>query len=179
MPAHVASLAAESHRRIDAALAALQDQRDESRRLLAALEDLDGLALSRAARASLLDSREALLEWLGEARRCASVWRARLILLAEVEADLVDVGDEVVPGEEAARALSRLGRPGTACTGAALDLSLRSRVWRIAERSVALRAAVADRESAPATLESLHALLRPGPDVEVADGYPEVFTPTG
>jgi hypothetical protein len=178
-PAHVASLAAGSHRRIDAALGALQDQRDESRRLLAVVEDLQGLHLSRAARDSLLDSRAALLEWLVEARRCASVWRERLILLADVEADLVEVSDEVVPGEVAARALSRLGRSGSACNEAALDLYLRSRDRRIAERCVALRAAVADRRSAPATLEALHALLRPTPHVEVADGGPEGFIPTG
>ena len=159
-PASVASLVAESHRQIDAALAALEDQSAESRRLLAAVEDLDGLALSRAAREGLVDSRAALLEWLGQARRCADLWRKRLTLLAEVEADLVELGEEVVAGEEAVTALSRLEQSGTACDEASLELDLQNRDRRIAERCVGLRAAVADPRSADATLEALHAALR-------------------
>lgn len=145
---------------VDDALGALEAERRESRRLVAAIERLEARPLGAAARESLRDARAGLLDWLAEARRCAAAWRGHRDLLAAVEAGIVWQRGELRLTGAAEETLARLGDAGLAGHDAALSLDGRARRLRIAEVRVALRAAIADPSTADATMGAAHAVLR-------------------
>lgn len=146
LPSPLADLIQASRRLTDASLAALEAQRADARRLLSLVEELEDPSREPPARRALTVSRESLLAWLAEARRCARAWRRHGDVLEAVQAGLVELDDGFVITEAGADALSRLAQSGMACHDAGRDLTDRGRELRIPELRIGLRAAVGRRE---------------------------------
>lgn len=142
-----AHLIAEDRHRTDAVLAALAGRSAESRALLTGIEHLERLGLDRVVLDGLAVTRAALLDTMRETRRCARAWRARRDVLAGLLA-----GDPAAGPQALMECVA-------ACDAACRALERRTRELRVAERCVALRAAIADPRSAGATLEALGAAL--------------------